>query len=77
MPSVTLSTNGDGQPRLAIVVEGDGNVYAYAWRLANSGDLPLAKRVFKYLKRRWGAEIFREHDRRYTGGKVTEFKWER
>lgn len=73
----TIGTNGDGQPRVTFTADGDGDVYRFAWQLAHTGQLDTAKRIFRYLKRRWKSDIFVEHDRRVTEGKVTEYGWDR
>lgn len=64
-------------PVLTLKVTGDPEMFRYAYYLAHGpvDTLHLARKVFRYLHRRWGHDRFVEHDRRITGGKVVGYGW--
>jgi len=69
---LTISSNGAGEPRVTMVVEGDYEVFRQAYYLACGPveNVGLAQRIFRYLHRRWGHQRFVEHDKRFTSGLV-------
>lgn len=79
MTEVTVRENRQGEAVLNVRVTGDGEIFRYAFYMAHGPveHLAEAQRVFRYLRRRWGVQKFREHDRRITGGKVTRCGWQR
>lgn len=72
---LTISSNGAGEPRVTLVVEGDYEVFWQAYYLACGPveNIALAQRIFRYLHRRWGHQRFVEHDKRVTDGKVIQY----
>lgn len=73
-----IRPNGQGVPVMTIKVEGENEIFRYAFYLAHGPveHMDPAKRAFRYLRRRWGKEAFRQHDKRITGGKVVAYGWQ-
>lgn len=78
MTEVTIKQNRHGEPVMTIRVTGGGEIFRHAFYMAHGPveHLSYAMRAFRYLRRRWGAGPFREHDKRITGGKVCERGWQ-
>jgi hypothetical protein len=76
---VTVRQNKDGEAVMTIRVTGSTEIFRFAYYMAHGpvDHLTHALPVFRYLRRRWGFEQFKEHDRRLTGGKVVERGWQR
>ena len=78
MTEMSLRQNKHGEPVLTIRVTGGAEVFRFAYYLAHGpvDHLPIATRVFRYLRRRWGIANFKAHDQRITSGKVVEYGWQ-
>lgn len=74
---LTISRNKYGQPRVTLVVEGDHEIFRWAYYHAHGPveHVPEAQRIFRYLRRKWGTQLFTEHDQRITGGTVVKYGW--
>lgn len=78
MTEVTIRQNKHGEPVMTIRVAGDAEIFRHAFYMGHGPveHLSHAMRAFRYLRRRWGIERFRDHDKRVTGGKVVERGWQ-
>lgn len=74
---LTISRNKHGQPRVTLVVEGDHEIFRWAYYHGHGPveHVPEAMRIFRYLRRKWGTKLFIEHDQRVTGGHVVRLGW--
>lgn len=63
---------------MTIRVTGASEIFRHAYYMARGPveHLSFAMQAFRYLRRRWGNVLFREHDQRITGGKVVERGWQ-
>jgi hypothetical protein len=78
MTEVTVRQNKHGEAVMTIRVTGGTEIFRFAYYMAHGpvDHLSHALPVFRYLRRRWGIDRFKEHDRRLTGGKVVERGWQ-
>jgi hypothetical protein len=78
MTEVSVRKNRQGEVVMTVRVTGAAEVYRYAYYMAHGpvDHLTRALAVFRYLRRQWGIERFKEHDRRVTAGKVCERGWQ-
>lgn len=70
-----IRKNQHGEPVLTVKVTGDGEIFRFAYHLAQ-GQIEfgaVGRSAFRYLRRQWGIGRFKDHDQRMTGGRVV--KW--
>lgn len=75
----TIRKNQHGEPVLTIKVTGHGEIFRFAFHLAQ-GQVEfgaIGRAAFRYLRRQWGIDRFKDHDRRMTGGRVVNWGYHR
>ena len=77
--TVSIRKNADGEPVLTIKVSGSGEIFRFAYYLAQGpvDHLTHAMRTFRYLRKLWGADQFKKHDQMVTSGRVVQMGWQR
>ncbi len=71
----SIRKNQRGEPVLTIRVTGGGEIFRFAFHLAQ-GQIEfgaVGRAAFRYLRRQWGVRVFKQHDQQMTGGRVV--KW--
>lgn len=70
-----IRKNKHGEPVWTIRITGGGEIFRFAFHLAQGQIefLRIAMGAFRYLRRQWGVRVFKDHDQQMTGGRVV--KW--
>jgi hypothetical protein len=72
---LSIRQNQHGEPVMTIRVTGGSEIFRFAYYMAQGpvDHLSYAARAFRYLRRRWGSQVFKTHDKAITGGSVVKY----